>query len=145
MRPINLIVVHCAATRPSQDVGVAEIRAWHKQRGWSDIGYHYVIRRSGQLEHGRPLEVVGAHAVGHNARSVGVCLVGGLNEQGQPSDEYAPEQLEVLRNVLEWLREHYPATRIVGHRDLPNVAKACPSFDVAAWCRSVGINPELPA
>jgi N-acetylmuramoyl-L-alanine amidase len=149
MRAINLIVVHCAATKPSMDIGAAEIRAWHtdpKRPGgaWADIGYHYVIRRNGRLEHGRPVEIAGAHAAGYNARSVGICLVGGLDAQGKPADEFEPIQKETMRNVIEWLRERYPKTRIVGHRDLPDVKKACPSFDVARWCRSVGINPEMP-
>jgi N-acetylmuramoyl-L-alanine amidase len=140
-RRINLIVVHCAATKPDMDIGVAEIREWHRKNGWDDVGYHYVIRLSGVLEHGRPIEKVGAHAQGHNARSVGICLVGGLDAKGRPSNTFNRRQMETLRNVVEWLQEQYPGANVLGHRDLPGVKKACPCFDVRSWCVQHGIVP----
>jgi hypothetical protein len=77
----NWIVLHCSATRASQvNIGAKDIRRWHKDKGWADIGYHYVIKRDGTLEKGRALDAVGAHVEGHNSDSVGVCLVGGLND-----------------------------------------------------------------
>lgn len=144
MRRITLIVVHCSATKPSQDIGVSEIRTWHmRDNGWSDVGYHYVIRRDGSVETGRPEAVAGAHAKGHNQSSIGVCLVGGLDEQGRPAPDYTDAQWQALRTTLDALRERYPEAVIVGHRDLPGVAKACPSFDVQAWLRPKPPPPDV--
>lgn len=141
MRPINLIVVHCSATRPDMDVDAAEIRRWHKAQGWTDIGYHFVIKRDGAIEVGRPLKTAGAHAVNHNANSIGVCLVGGLDAKGKASATFLREQYETLEALLNELRAEFPNTAILGHRDLPKVAKECPSFNVRTWCTSRGIDP----
>ncbi|WNH52453.1 N-acetylmuramoyl-L-alanine amidase [Stenotrophomonas oahuensis] len=136
MTPENVkyLVVHCAATRPSMDIGVKEIRQWHLQRGFNDVGYHYVIRRDGTLEKGRKDSVVGAHAQGYNAKSLGICLVGGVSERdvNKPEANFTPQQYHELKFLLKRLRETYPNARIVGHREL-NSGKACPSFDVQEW------------
>ncbi|MDP2322588.1 MAG: N-acetylmuramoyl-L-alanine amidase [Gammaproteobacteria bacterium] len=143
------IVVHCSATRAAQDVGVAEIRGWHLTRGFSDIGYAVVIRRSGVIEMGRPIPAVGAHVQGRNHDTVGVCLVGGLDEQGAPEMNYTPGQWAALSIAIKFLRATYPSAEVVGHRDLspdlnqdgkitPNEwLKACPCFDVRAWVREL--------
>ena len=138
MRIIEHLVVHCAATKPQMDVGVEEIRRWHKDRGWSDVGYHYVIRRSGEVEKGRPDDVVGAHVAGHNARTIGVCLVGGIDEDGHPEPNFTPDQFNSLRELLVDLQKRYDVhdEGIVGHRDFPAVGKACPSFDVQRWWKT---------
>lgn len=139
MREITSIIVHCSATRPDMDIGVDEIRKWHtdpkpKGRGWSDIGYHYVIRRDGQIETGRPLQRPGAHAYGHNAHSIGVCLVGGVDGKGQPRKNFTPSQLRALRGHIQYHYDNYSSiTTVLGHRDLPGVRKACPCFDVRTW------------
>ncbi len=133
MRKINLLVVHCSATAPALDIGVREIRQWHLKRGWSDIGYHYVIRRDGSLETGRPLEKAGAHAKGHNASSVGICLAGGVDTANTPENNFTDAQFASLRTLLVELLQRFPQSRICGHRDLSNVRKACPCFDVAQW------------
>ncbi len=133
MRKINLLVVHCSATAPALDIGVREIRRWHLQRGWSDIGYHYVIRRDGSLETGRPLEKAGAHAKGHNAYSIGICLAGGVDKANAPENNFTAAQFESLRGLLVKLLQRFPQSRICGHRDLANVRKACPCFDVRQW------------
>lgn len=137
----NYIVVHCAATRPSMDVGAKEIKKWHLARGFADIGYHKVIRRSGKIEDGRmPLESVGAHVAHHNHDSVAVCWVGGLSEETwAPEDNRTPEQIEALIKQLKEWQEKWPKAKILGHRDFPGVYKACPSFDVAKWAVSVGL------
>lgn len=135
MRVIDAIVVHCAATPPSMDIGAAEIRRWHMSppRNWNDNGYHRVIRRDGTIERGRRDEIAGAHVVGHNARTLAVCLVGGVDDAGQPENNFTPAQFDSLRRVLlDWLRLH-PRAEVKGHRDFPGVAKACPSFDVRSW------------
>jgi hypothetical protein len=133
MREINQIVIHCSDTPAGMDIGAAEIRQWHtdpppRGRGWNDIGYHYVIRRDGQLEIGRPEEVVGAHVEGHNAHSIGVCMVGG----GKGVCNFTHDQWARLRSVVNMLTCEYPNAAVCGHRDL-NPAKQCPSFDARAW------------
>lgn len=128
----DLIVVHCAATRPSMDIGLREIRQWHRQRGFLDVGYHLIIRRDGTVEHGRDLGVVGAHVQGHNSTSVGVCLVGGVDDAMRPEDNFTVPQQAVLYDTLKDLKRTYPGARIVGHNEL-DAGKACPSFNVQDW------------
>lgn len=136
---IKYLVVHCAATPPSMNIGAAEIDRWHRQRGFAMIGYHAVIRRSGEVEAGRPLEVPGAHAQGFNLLSWGVCLVGGVDHagaEGKPEANYTPEQYAALAEQLQVWKRLAPHAEILGHRDLQSPharLKACPSFDVGAW------------
>lgn len=125
------VIVHCAATKPSMDVGVREIRQWHKERGFLDIGYHFVIRRNGTIEDGRDVNQVGAHTVGQNETSVGVCLVGGVDDKLQPHANFTPQQMATLRKLLGDLKVLFPQAVVKGHRDF--AAKACPSFDVKRW------------
>lgn len=141
MRSVNRIVVHCAASLPHQDIGAAEIREWHLGRGFSDIGYHFVIRLDGETEAGRKLNEVGAHAQGHNADSIGICLVGGLDKNGKASNTFSREQFATLAQLIGELRDIYPKAEVLGHRDLPNVKKDCPCFDVRGWCAQRGIDP----
>jgi len=147
MRDIDLIVVHCSATKLGKHVNAAVIRGWHtsKPKNWSDIGYHNVILPSGTLETGRPLEKAGAHVRGHNANSIGICMVGGLDDRGQPKNNFTPAQFTTLRAYLDTLVHMYPNARIVGHRDLSPDSdgdgeieewewmKSCPCFDVKRW------------
>ena len=132
---VNDIIVHCAYTKPSMDIGVAEIRQWHLDRGWADIGYQYVIRRDGMIEKGRDLdkdgnvdEETGAHTLGHNVGSIGICLVGGMDEEGKPDCNFTWMQYRTLKNLIENLQTRYPNTPVHGHRDYAN--KECPCFDV---------------
>lgn len=128
------IVVHCSASRPSAKVDAAEIARWHRDRGFLKIGYHYVINRSGLVEPGRALDQVGAHAAGYNSVSVGVCLVGGLNDKtGAPENNFTEAQFDSLKTTLRALTEKFSNAKVLGHRDLPNVHKDCPCFDVASW------------
>jgi N-acetylmuramoyl-L-alanine amidase len=141
----RFIVVHCAATRPHMDIGVKEITQWHRALGWATIGYHYVIRRSGRRELGRPQNLIGSHVKGYNAVSVGICLVGGVGMDGKPESNFTTEQFDSLRRLLLELQEMYPHAEILGHRDLSpdkngdgkidsrDWLKACPSFDVRGW------------
>lgn len=133
------IVVHGAWTRPDQDIGVEEIRAWHLDRGFEDIGYHYVIRRDGTVEIGRSLEFLGAHVKGHNSESVGICLAGGkpkgdVDIDGSWDFNYSEEQLKALTGVIAALILQWPSIQnIKGHRDYPGVTKDCPGFDVQVF------------
>ena len=130
MRTITLIVIHCSAVRPGQQSSAKKINDWHRDRGFQNgIGYHYVVRRDGSIEPGRPLEIIGAHVVGHNRHSIGICYEGGLNSFGKDADTRTPEQKATLRKLLEELHRKFPKALIVGHRDL-NPGKRCPCFDV---------------
>jgi len=133
MRDIKKIIVHCAATPPKMDIGAAEIDAWHKQRGFSECGYHYVIRRDGKLEKGRNIGKAGAHCRGHNFSSIGVCLVGGIDEDKYPCDNFTNQQKRALQKLLNFLTLTFDEAEVVGHRDIAGVKKACPSFDVRGW------------
>lgn len=147
MREIDLIVVHCAATDDGADIGVTEIRKMHLDRGFDDIGYHYVIRRDGRTELGRPESAVGAHAVGFNSKSIGICLVGGVeaDDRLRADFNYARAQMATLEKLLTSLTLRFPLAKVLGHRDLPNVAKACPCFNVRAWWYGPPNNPSLIA
>ena len=126
-----MIVIHCSAVRPDQTSSAAQIDTWHRQRGFHlGIGYHYVIRRNGEIEAGRPEYLVGAHCKDHNAHSIGVCYEGGLNARGQPADTRTEAQKKTLLSLLRALKVDYPDALIVGHHDL-NPLKACPCFDAA--------------
>ena len=130
MRTITLIVIHCSAVRPDQTSSAKKIDEWHKDRGFNGIGYHYVIRRNGEIEPGRPEGQIGAHCVNHNAHSIGVCYEGGLDIRGQPADTRTAEQKAAMRQLLEQLHRRYPRAVIVGHHDL-DPTKDCPCFDAA--------------
>ena len=130
MRTITLIVIHCSAVRPDQTSSAAQIDSWHrKDNHWKlGIGYHYVIRRDGTIEPGRPEWMVGAHCVNHNAHSIGVCYEGGLDIRGQPADTRTLAQKLAMLQLLEVLHRKYPKALIVGHRDLSH-DRDCPCFD----------------
>ena len=139
MRSITLIIVHCSAVRPDQQSSSAQIDSWHrKERHWKlGIGYHYVVRRDGQIEAGRPEYMAGAHCQNHNAHSIGVCYEGGLDIRGQPADTRTAEQKQAMRQLLEELHGRYPRALIVGHHDL-NPKKECPCIkDVAVEYRDL--------
>ena len=126
MRVITLLIIHCSAVKPDQTSSAAQIDTWHRQRGWKfGIGYHYVVRRNGEIEHGRPEWMIGAHCLNHNAHSIGICYEGGLDARGQPDDTRTAEQKASLRRLLEDLHRRYPRALIVGHHDL-DPKKACP-------------------
>ena len=134
LKSVDYIVVHCAATPETMDIGVEEIRQWHRQKGWLDVGYHYVIRRDGTIENGRPRGAPGAHARGFNHISLGICLIGGVeSDKKTPESNYTHAQWDALGSLVADLHEMYPDAKILGHRDLPHVNKACPSFDVPSW------------
>jgi N-acetylmuramoyl-L-alanine amidase len=138
MPVIRWLVVHCSATPPSMDIGRVEINRWHIQRGWDCIGYHYVIRRNGDIEKGRPDDRAGAHEPSVNAASIAICLIGGVDKSKQmlPANNFTPEQFDSLRSLLIRLKSLYPDAVVIGHRDAPSrPARACPSFDMPALWR----------
>jgi N-acetylmuramoyl-L-alanine amidase len=150
---VDHLVVHCAATPPTHDWGVREIDAMHRKQGWLMIGYHFVIRRNGYIEIGRPRDRQGAHVGhnGHNRTSLGICLIGGTDANGKAENNFTTEQFASLKLLLAGLQSMHPDAQIVGHRDLsPDLngdgvitsnewIKECPSFDVIPWAKSVGL------
>ena len=128
MRTITEIIVHCSATPEGRPHTVGDIRAWHKQRGFKDIGYHYVVYLDGSIHAGRSEAEIGAHCTGHNRNSIGVCYVGGMTRDMKAAkDTRTDAQKKALLQLLKQLKKRYPGAKIYGHRDF--AAKACPSFD----------------
>ena len=142
MRRINLIVIHCSATRADRHYTEAQLTADHLRRGFSEAGYHYYIRLNGDIKSLRSIEKPGAHARGYNANSIAICYEGGLDCHGIPKDTRTEWQRHSLRVLVRALKMDYPEVRVVGHRDLsPDVnengevepmewTKACPCFEV---------------
>lgn len=131
-RMITKIIIHCSATPDGKDYNVDDIRRWHKQQGWSDIGYHYVVYRNGDVVNGRDVDIQGAHCAdnGGNINSIGICYIGGCSRDGKtPKDTRTDAQKVALLNLLLDLKKLYPHAVILGHRDLDEHGKLCPSFD----------------
>lgn len=133
-RKTKIIIVHCSATPPRMDVGVTEIRRWHIKRGFSAEGYHFVIRRDGTLEHGREAGKIGAHTRGHNHESIGICLIGGVDDDNRPENNFTDAQFETLDSLISALHIVWPEAEVRGHRDFDS-GKDCPSFAVEDWLR----------
>ena len=135
MEPRNstdYIVIHCAATKASMDIGLTEIRKWHVQgNGWRDVGYHYIIRRNGEVELGRSIRDTGAHAAGYNHKSVGLCMVGGMAEDNSAENNFTAQQWTALLDLVKQLKADYPEADVIGHNEISE--KECPSFDVHKW------------
>ena len=127
MGDINKIVIHCSATPNGRPTSAADIHNWHKQKGWSGIGYHYVIGVKGKLDQGRPEYWQGAHAKGHNYKSLGVCIIG--------TDIYSKEQWSTLENLVRELLIKYPDAEVIGHNEVSD--KTCPGFDVQWWIKEI--------
>ena len=129
-REVNLLVVHCTATRCNKDFPVSTLRASHKARGFADIGYHFYITRDGETHPCRPVHQIGAHATGWNDKSIGICYEGGLDENGRMADTRTYAQKCALLDLLRQLKTDYPKAKILGHYQLSeNIRKACPCFD----------------
>ena len=148
MRNIDSIIVHCSATKAGQDFTATDIDRWHRDRGFNGIGYHYVIRLDGKLEKGRDVALAGAHCKGWNEQSIGICYIGGLDENGRPADTRTNVQKRVLYQIIMDLQREYNILQVLGHRDTsPDLngdgviepyeyVKACPCFDVKEFLRS---------
>lgn len=129
-RQIKYLVVHCSATPEGRNHTAKDIDAWHRQRGFEGIGYNYVIRLDGTVEEGRDVNKIPSHVKGYNKESIGICYIGGIDKNTlQPKDTRTPAQKEALKKLLIELKKMYPQAEILGHRDFPNVAKACPCFN----------------
>ncbi len=152
VKNITFIAVHCSATQPKANIGAIEIDKMHKMRGFACIGYHYVIKRDGTIERGRPINTIGAHVYGYNSTSLGICLVGGVDEHGKATNNFTPEQFVSLKELISVLIKTRPLAKVLGHRDFspdknhdgiisPNeYMKECPCFDVRGWMVKNHIN-----
>ena len=144
MREINLIVVHCSATRADRDFTENDLEVCHRHRGFNGAGYHFYIRKNGDIKNTRPLEKPGAHALGYNAHSIGICYEGGLDVRYRPADTRTEWQKHSLRVLIRTLLMDYPGCRVCGLRDLSpdrngdgrispeEWVKECPCFEVTS-------------
>lgn len=134
MRKINKIIIHCSATREGEDISAAVIDRWHRDRGWSGIGYHYVVSLNGNIEYGRPIDKQGAHVKNHNKGSIGICYIGGVESERDSNGKWIAkdtrtlEQKESLLDLIKTLKRLNPEATVHGHNEF--AAKACPCFNV---------------
>ncbi|WP_277022297.1 N-acetylmuramoyl-L-alanine amidase [Paracoccus hibiscisoli] len=143
--PIRRIVIHYSATYPDQDFGVADIDKMHRARGFTGgVGYHYVIKRDGTIQKGRPDATVGAHVSGHNTGSLGICCIGGIERSTGPNvgvdNRTEAQKAATVKLVRELLQKH-PGAEVLGHRDLG--ATQCPGFDVRSWWAAANARPPV--
>lgn len=127
MRDIKEIIIHCSATPEGKDFRAKDVDRWHKAKGWDGIGYHYIVCLDGTIEAGRPEKQMGAHAQGHNQRSIGVCYIGGVDAEGVAKDTRTEAQKRAMLNLISMLKAKYPNVDVYGHNDV--AAKACPCFN----------------
>ena len=153
VRRVDQIIIHCSASRPGSGHDIEDIDAWHRAKGWNGCGYHLVIPENGMIQQGRQLDAdplpgwqpqQGAHAAGHNSNTVSVCVIGGVDHNGNPTDDYFTSQQWIALGIaVEFLTRAFPGAEVLGHRDLPGVAKACPSFDARSWWKRHARNVEF--
>lgn len=134
----QFIAIHSAATKASMDIGKREIDSWHRARGFLGIGYHFVIKRDGTVEEGRPHDTVGAHVSGHNHNSLGICMAGGIDNKGKPENNFTDAQFHALKVLLAGLTNLYPEAKVQGHGEFSGTATACPSFKASEWYAQEG-------
>lgn len=144
MNRIDFLCVHCSATDATMNWTVKDIDRLHRSLGWKQVGYHYVITRTGEVQKGRPDTTPGAHEPRINKTSIAVCMVGGAPPRNSPEfkkglgeNNYTEAQWSSLEKLIKKLKAEHPAAEVIGHRDVPGVKKACPSFDAKAWWKSV--------
>lgn len=136
-RPINHFIVHCAFTKPNMDIDADVIDRWHRNKGWSEIGYNFFVKRDGTVEDGRSLKTYGAHTLGRNRDSIGICYAGGMGMDGSVEDNITPEQMASILDKFREARVVYPGIKISGHNQ--HNKKACPSFDMREYARKHGV------
>ena len=166
MAQLKYLVIHCTATQEGRDVTAADIRRWHTSpvsaggRGWKQVGYTDLIRLDGTVErlvdnnedaNVDPWEVTNG-AKGYNGISRHIVYAGGCDKQNKPKDTRTAAQRQAMERYVKDFHRRFPGVRIIGHRDLsPDLngngkvdpyewTKACPSFEVSDWLKSIGIN-----
>ena len=128
MRNINYIAIHCTATQPEDSIASIQ-NYWKNNLGWKNPGYHYIIDRFGNVVNLLPIELVSNGVQGYNSQTINISYVGGIDKSGKPKDTRTEAQKQSILKLLKELRVKFPKAKIQGHRDFPNVKKACPSFD----------------
>ncbi len=135
----DFIAIHCSATRASSNTTAADIDAMHKARGWQGIGYNWFIQRDGTIEKGRAVDDQGAHVSGYNHCALGICMAGGVKEDGTTAENnFTDEQWQSLEHLTGDMVTDFPDAVVQGHRDFPEVAKECPCFDAIKWAHEHG-------
>lgn len=130
MRKIEEIIIHCSDTVEGKNISITDIEKWHKKRGFTKIGYHFVIYLNGEVKQGRNIKEIGAHCKRHNSRSIGICYIGGRDKKGNPKDTRTEEQKDSIRKLIKELQMKYTGIKkVVGHREY-NSGKMCPCYDV---------------
>lgn len=137
-RPINWLIIHAAATKKSMNISASDVDLWHRAKGWNGIGYNFFIKFDGTIERGRSLHNYGAHTVGRsgNKKSIGICLEGGMGEDGKEKDTLTPEQWNAIIRIFCEAKKHYPSIKIAGHNQFDR--KPCPCFDVREYADKHG-------
>lgn len=141
-RKVDLIIIHCSDTFDYMDIGAEEIRKWHvEENGWSDIAYHFIVKRDGTIDMGRDIdgdgdifEEIGAHTYGYNKNSIGICMVGGKGPGGFPEDNFTDVQYRTLVELTRYIKTSYTNATVHGHNEYSSV-KTCPNFNVKEWVR----------
>ena len=139
-RDITHIVIHCSATIQGRHFDVHDIHGWHKAppRNWKGVGYHYILGVGGNIEIGRDIDFNGAHVKGKNVNTIGICLIGGLGEDGKPKENsFTKDQYLVLDDFIRKLMCMYPKAKVLGHRDFGGVKKSCPCFEVSDFIKDM--------
>lgn len=138
MRDIKYIALHCTATQPETDIQSIQMY-WKNNLKWKNPGYHYIIDRFGNVVNLLPIELVSNGVQGFNSVSINISYVGGIDKQGKPHDTRTIEQKKSMENLVKKLKKEFPKAKIQGHRDFPNVKKACPSFSVSDWLKEISL------
>ena len=134
MREIKYIVVHCTATQPDTKIGSIQ-NYWREKLGWKNPGYHYIIKRNGEIVRLQSEKLIANGVGGNNQFAIHISYIGGIDKNNVPIDNRTGAQKHALFNKLISLSEKYPQAMILGHRDFPGVTKMCPSFDVKEWLK----------
>lgn len=144
-RNVKYIVVHCTATLPQAKLEAIQ-KYWREVKGWKDVpGYHYIIKPSGEVVKllDESKNSYGVYA--HNSECISISYIGGIDKEGKPKDTRTPQQQKSMFNLLISLLEKYPNAKAMGHRDFPEVKKACPCFDVKKWLADYKPDIDLAA
>lgn len=139
-RNIKFIVVHCTAT-PTNTTLESIKKYWKEQRGWDTPGYHYFIKRDGSIIQLLDEKKNSNGVYAHNSACINIAYLGGIDKEGKPLDNRSDAQKHAMFDKIVELTERYPKAEVLGHRDFPNVSKACPCFDVREWLKNY--EPDL--
>ena len=128
--------MHCTAT--SQKTSISAIQSyWKNNLGWKMPGYHFIIKPDGEVVPLLPIEQVSNGVAGFNSVTINISYIGGVDANNKPVDNRTPAQKVTILKLLSDLKKKFPTAIIQGHRDFPNVKKACPSFDAKKEYKNV--------